>query len=71
MDSQFILATVNLNVVCHYFQLFDTDNFVNKNHGSYIFTTEGHILPLLSRFREGHFKSPTQPRSNVSVPTVS
>nr|CAD7567825.1 unnamed protein product [Timema californicum] len=32
-------------------QLFDKDNYVNKHFGKFLFTTEGHILPIDSRFR--------------------
>nr|CAD7442669.1 unnamed protein product [Timema bartmani] len=31
--------------------LFDKDNYVNKHFGKFLFTTEGHILPIDSRFR--------------------
>ena len=32
-------------------QLFDDDNALNKQFGNYLFTTEGHILPIGARLR--------------------
>ena len=34
------------------FQLFDKENYVNKNPHKFLFTTEGHIFPLLSKYRK-------------------
>lgn len=33
-------------------QLFDTDNPVNREFSRYIFTTEGHLLPLDMKFHK-------------------
>ena len=33
-------------------QLFDTDNHLNKKHSDYIFTTEGHIVPISRKWRQ-------------------
>lgn len=33
-------------------QLFDEDNPLHKSENKYIFTTEGHIVPIDQRFRE-------------------
>jgi len=38
--------------------LFDEDNFVNK--GNYIFNTEGHFFPVLSRLQKGEGNSWTR-----------
>ena len=32
-------------------QLFDKDNYLNKHPSKYLFTTEGHILPISREFR--------------------
>ena len=37
---------------CQKLQLFDEDNHVNKHSERYIFTTEGHIFPLLPLFQQ-------------------
>lgn len=34
------------------FQLFDDDNPLHKSENKYIFTTEGHVVPIDKRFRE-------------------
>ena len=33
-------------------QLFDEDNPLHKSDNKYIFTTEGHVVPIDKRFRE-------------------
>ncbi len=33
-------------------QLFDEDNPLHKSESKYIFTTEGHVVPIDQRFRE-------------------
>ena len=33
-------------------QLFDEDNPLHKSENKYIFTTEGHVVPIDQRFRE-------------------
>lgn len=33
-------------------QLFDEDNPLHKSDNKYIFTTEGHVVPIDGRFRE-------------------
>lgn len=68
MESFFLSET------CKYlFLLFDTENFVNKNHGNYIFSTEGHLLPLLPELRDKHIKLTTSPSitfsANMSTPS--
>lgn len=52
-------------------QLFDENNYINRNPMKYLFTTEGHLLPL----RTKHLRKPWDPpepapHSNVSA-TVS
>ena len=64
-------------------QLFDADNHLNKHPMKYIFSTEGHILPLKKEFRrkpwedygddDFTFSTPKQDTSRLSledVPTV-
>ncbi|KAJ1527026.1 hypothetical protein ONE63_008570 [Megalurothrips usitatus] len=65
MESFFLSET------CKYlYLLFDTDNYVNKNHENYLFTTEGHLLPLLPQFRETVLRSSgaARPPTNTSAP---
>ncbi|KAK3930490.1 ER degradation-enhancing alpha-mannosidase-like protein 1 [Frankliniella fusca] len=67
MESFFLSET------CKYlFLLFDADNFVNKNHARYIFSTEGHLLPLLPQFRDTENKKVALPKisflANTSMP---
>lgn len=65
------------------FQLFDIDNPVNKEFSRYLFTTEGHIVPLDMKFHQkpweewtGHSKNkisrPTRKKveENVVLPTT-
>ena len=33
------------------FQLFDKDNHLNRQGSKYIFNTEGHVFPILQKFR--------------------
>lgn len=40
------------NKLVHAFQLFDEDNPLHKSDNKYIFTTEGHVVPIDKRFRE-------------------
>lgn len=64
MESFFLSET------CKYlFLLFDADNFVNKNQGQYIFSTEGHLLPLLSQFRDNEIKKAASPKMNTFANT--
>lgn len=37
-------------------QLFDEDNPLHKSDNKYIFTTEGHVVPIDKRFREKQWK---------------
>ncbi|XP_070559815.1 ER degradation-enhancing alpha-mannosidase-like protein 1 [Ptychodera flava] len=47
MESFFLSET------CKYlYLLFDQDNYVNKVSDKYLFTTEGHILPIQRKYRE-------------------
>jgi len=46
-ESFFLSETVK-----YLYLLFDEENPVNKKYGQYIFTTEGHILPISPRFRD-------------------
>lgn len=55
--------------ICIFVQLFDTDNPVNQNSDRYMFTTEGHILPLAPWLRQhnwdsAHFTLPPNPAIN-------
>jgi len=45
-ESFFLSETVK-----YLFLLFDTDNPVNHHASNYLFTTEGHVLPISNRFR--------------------
>ncbi|XP_064632448.1 ER degradation-enhancing alpha-mannosidase-like protein 1 [Lineus longissimus] len=47
MESFFLSETVK-----YLYLLFDQDNFLNKNEMKYIFTTEGHILPMNPQLRD-------------------
>merc|ERR1719383_1077914 len=46
-ESFFLSETVK-----YLYLLFDLENPINRNYNNYIFTTEGHILPLSKSFRE-------------------
>merc|ERR1719309_1866207 len=46
-ESFFLSETVK-----YLFLLFDTDNPVNLHTSNYLFTTEGHVLPISNRFRK-------------------
>lgn len=46
-ESFFLSETVK-----YLYLLFDRDNPVNRHSNSYLFTTEGHLLPVSQRFRE-------------------
>lgn len=43
---------MNLILISPAFQLFDEDNPLHKSDNKYIFTTEGHVVPIDKRFRE-------------------
>ena len=42
-----------------YFQLFDTENHLNQDSSKYVFSTEGHILPIDKKFREKPWEEQT------------
>jgi len=46
-ESFFLSETVK-----YLYLLFDLDNPINRKSNEYIFTTEGHILPLSERFHD-------------------
>ena len=46
------LTFIIVYIVSFSLQLFDTDNHLNKHPMKYIFSTEGHILPLKREFRK-------------------
>ncbi|KAM6980058.1 ER degradation-enhancing alpha-mannosidase-like protein 1 [Aplochiton taeniatus] len=53
MESFFLSET------CKYlFLLFDEDNPLHKSENQYIFTTEGHVVPIDERFREKQWTDP-------------
>lgn len=60
-----------------FFQLFDTDNYLNRNFEKFVFSTEGHIFSLQRRFRKklwpfgNEFISPSLIYYNVTEPSVS
>ncbi|XP_023328035.1 ER degradation-enhancing alpha-mannosidase-like protein 1 [Eurytemora carolleeae] len=63
-ESFFLSETVK-----YLYLLFDIDNPINRKSKNYVLTTNGHILPLLSRFRENDwdlFDSPPSPSLNSS-----
>lgn len=41
-----------VNNYSFFFQLFDKENYINTHASEYIFTTEGHVIPLLQAFRK-------------------
>lgn len=53
------------------FQLFDADNPVNVNSGRYMFTTEGHVLPLAPwlrhQTREDDLFQETNTESHINI----
>lgn len=62
---------------CVLLQLFDADNPINLNSGRYMFTTEGHVLPLAPWLRrhtweDGLFQDDNPPpNTNLSFASVS
>ena len=54
---------------CFVFQLFDVDNHVNKESSNYIFTTEGHLIPVqyqgFQKHRSSNFKSTRRKDSGI------
>ncbi|XP_013391623.1 ER degradation-enhancing alpha-mannosidase-like protein 1 [Lingula anatina] len=53
MDLEDRMESFFLSETCKYlYLLFDKDHHLNKEAASYIFTTEGHILPISPRWRE-------------------
>ncbi|XP_046407206.1 ER degradation-enhancing alpha-mannosidase-like protein 1 isoform X1 [Ischnura elegans] len=56
MESFFLSET------CKYlYLLFDKDNYVNKHFSKFVFTTEGHIFPILLKFRTKSWDNPLLP----------
>uniref|UniRef100_A0A3Q2DDW1 alpha-1,2-Mannosidase n=1 Tax=Cyprinodon variegatus TaxID=28743 RepID=A0A3Q2DDW1_CYPVA len=53
------------------YQLFDEDNPLHKSDNKYIFTTEGHVVPIDKRFREKQWSdlSPCEEAANNQLPT--
>ena len=41
-----------MNASCLVFQLFDTENYVNKHSAQFVFTTEGHLFPIAAQYRQ-------------------
>ncbi|XP_066554236.1 ER degradation-enhancing alpha-mannosidase-like protein 1 [Amia ocellicauda] len=65
MESFFLSET------CKYlFLLFDEDNPLHKSENKYIFTTEGHVVPIDKRFREKAWKD-FFPREEGLQPNIS
>ncbi|XP_055353568.1 ER degradation-enhancing alpha-mannosidase-like protein 1 isoform X2 [Paramacrobiotus metropolitanus] len=58
MESFFLSETLK-----YLYLLFDEDNFVNRNAERIIFTTEGHIFPILAKFQ----KKPAD-QMNIDLP---
>jgi hypothetical protein len=50
--SELIEPVILVNPGTFSFQLFDDDNPLHKSENKYIFTTEGHVVPIDARFRE-------------------
>lgn len=66
-------TTPSLNAFYNPFQLFDEDNPLHKSENKYIFTTEGHVVPIDQRFREKSWEeqfpyeeAKKDPRANIS-----
>ncbi|XP_074646983.1 ER degradation-enhancing alpha-mannosidase-like protein 1 [Tubulanus polymorphus] len=58
MDQEDRMESFFLSETCKYlYLLFDEDNHVNRESGRYLFSTEGHILPVHSSFRNNTFVS--------------
>ncbi|KAL1465318.1 hypothetical protein WDU94_004900 [Cyamophila willieti] len=68
MESFFLSETTK-----YLYLLFDTDNHINKHMDKYLFTTEGHVIPILSQFREPPWLSISTSTSfasmNISQPS--
>ncbi|KAG8227687.1 hypothetical protein J437_LFUL007000 [Ladona fulva] len=61
MESFFLSET------CKYlYLLFDKDNYVNKHFSKFLFTTEGHIFPIKSKFRLKAWDSQISPVVNTN-----
>ena len=52
-------------------QLFDKDNHVNKALSSYLFTTEGHVLPIDRRWRRKPWEGDGEEDGDDNVKVVS
>ena len=56
---------------CPDFQLFDEDNYINRNPMKYLFSTEGHLLPLdHNQFRKPWDSEEARPASANVTDTV-
>ncbi|KAI5712053.1 hypothetical protein M8J75_005330 [Diaphorina citri] len=68
MESFFLSETTK-----YLYLLFDTDNHINKNMDRFLFTTEGHVIPIISKFREPPWlsisSSPSLASMNISQPS--
>lgn len=65
MESFFLSET------CKYlYLLFDVDNPVNKMASHYVFTTEGHIFPLIWKSRKKHWDTPGAVDKDI-LPSIS
>ena len=76
-NKKSVNQTMYICVCCLLLQLFDADNPINLNSGRYMFTTEGHVLPLAPWLRQhtwehGLFQDDTPPpHTNLSFASVS
>uniref|UniRef100_A0A8D9EQC7 alpha-1,2-Mannosidase n=6 Tax=Cacopsylla melanoneura TaxID=428564 RepID=A0A8D9EQC7_9HEMI len=68
MESFFLSETTK-----YLYLLFDTDNHINTHMDRYLFTTEGHVIPIMSQFREPPWlsisTSPSFSSMNISQPS--
>ncbi|CAI9720187.1 degradation-enhancing alpha-mannosidase 1 [Octopus vulgaris] len=72
MDQEDRMESFFLSETCKYlYLLFDKDNHLNKEAINYIFSTEGHVFPINSRFRTKKYKDyPQHTRLKPSVSVV-
>lgn len=68
MESFFLSETTK-----YLYLLFDTENHINQNLDRFLFTTEGHVIPILSQLREPPWlsisRSPSLASLNISQPS--
>ena len=56
-----------IKLIFYSFQLFDEENYLNKNPMKYIFSTEGHIFPITKQFRVKPWKDSSLDKQSESM----